>query len=101
MGNLKVQELRTLCDWIASEAEARWGEELPLDQNFYKAPSLGSVFRNEPPSEPLGYGSLDDEADFNRISVLAGGDDLLEMVAERVAYILLAIADVTEREQEG
>jgi hypothetical protein len=100
MTKIKVHELRTLFDWIASEAEARWGEELPLDQDFYRAPSLGSVFREEVESQPLGYGSLDDEAEFHRKSVLAGNDDLLDIVAERVGYVLLAVADTVERERE-
>ena len=100
MTKIKTQELRTLFDWIVSQAEARWGDEVPLDQNFYRAPSLGSVFRGEAQSQPVGYGSIIDEADFHRASVLAGDDDLLDLVAERVGYVLLAIADTVEREQE-
>lgn len=101
MDNIKTQELRALFNWIVSQAEARWGEELPLDQNFYRAPSLGSVFRDEPESQPVGYGSLVDEVDLHRASVLAGGDDLLKVVAERLGYVLLAIADAAERERYG
>ncbi|MDQ3246943.1 MAG: hypothetical protein M3Q52_08680 [Pseudomonadota bacterium] len=102
MTKIKVQELRTLFDWIVSEAEARWGEDLPLDQDFYRAPSLGSVFREEVELElePICYGSLADELDFHRRSVLAGKDDLLDIVAERVGYVLLAVADTVERERE-
>ena len=100
MTNIKTAELRTLVDWIVSEAEARWGDELRLDQDFYKAPSLGSVFRDEEQPQPLCYGSLADEIEFSRTSVLAGSDDLLDIVAERVGYVLLAVADTVERERD-
>ena len=100
MTSFRVQELRALFDWIVAEARDRWGDELPLDQNFYRAPSLGWLFRDEDESESIGYGSLADEAELHRTSVLGGGEDLLDVVAERVAYILLAIADVAERESE-
>lgn len=101
MANMKVHELRMLLDWIASEAETRWGGELPLDQDFYRAPSLGSVFREEEEAQPICYGSLADELEFHRASVLAGKDDLLDVVAERLGYVLIAIADKVEREREG
>lgn len=100
MTKIKTQELRTLFNWIASQAEARWGDELPLDQNFYRAPSLASVFRGEAEIQPVGYGSIADEVEFHRTSVLAGDDDLLDVVAERVGYVLLAIADTAEREAQ-
>ena len=101
MKSIKTAELRTLVDWIVSEAEARWGDDLPLDQDFYKAPSFGSVFRDEDQPQSLGYGSLADEIEFSRTSVLAGGGDLLDIVAERVGYLLLAVADTVERERDA
>lgn len=101
MTELSLSELRRLFDWIAANLSKIHGDVIEIDHNFYRRPGSTSWFFdyecNHDTDEQ--FGSFEDEIDLLRKSVLSGEDDILDVVAERVAYLLLLMTHKVEQER--
>ena len=91
---LTDNELRVLLDWAYTSIINHFGRGVSVPYDFYwRAGDPVEYFDvSSPPDVEEFVGSLKDELDLLRQSVLNDEIDIPELVLERVAFLLLAIS---------
>jgi hypothetical protein len=100
--NLTDKELRSLLDWAYASIKRHFQDNIPVEYDFYwRAGDAVDYFCvSAPPTLGDDVGSLRDELDLLRKSVLNNQEDIPEIVLERIAFLMLAIsASMSKRDQ--
>jgi hypothetical protein len=90
--NIKKQELQKLLDWALTEVFETDEFYLPNDW-YWKPLDVNAFFDMSTPLVSEGVGSLEDEIDLLRKSIIEGdGYDCTDLVLERLAFIFVAMS---------